>query len=125
MQRQSLKFLLKIALSIPPAMVYLALLYVASHSLDDREVIRVLRHIVLAAGLVPLCAWVIVIFSARRANVAKLLAAAIGITMVHWVVVAVSAHFDGLLFWSVQAIEIASLGLLVRVATRRVTRAGA
>lgn len=119
MQRPSLKLFVKLALSVPPTMVYVVLLYIASHSLNDRAVIDVLRHIVLAAGLAPLCAWVVVIFLARRANVAKLLAAAIGITILHWVVLAISSHYDGLLFWSVQAVEIAALVLLVRFASRR------
>lgn len=119
MQRPFLSTYLKLAFSVPPILVYILLVYIASHSTDDATAIGIVRHIVLAAGLIPLCAWLVAIHLAKKATVAKLLAGAIGITVLHWAVLAVSSHHDGLLYWSFQAIEIGALFQLIRVSSRQ------
>lgn len=119
MQRLFLNTYLKLALSVPLAAVYILLVYIASHSAGGATAIDVLRHVVLAAGLAPLCAWLVAIHFAMKSNVVKLLIGAIGMTILHWVVLAVSAHYDGLQYWSFQAIEVGALLQLIRVASRQ------
>ena len=64
-------------------------------------------------GLIPLMCWLAFLLLKNRGR-AFFLWLAVGVTIFHIFLFAVSAHSDGATYWSIQFIEIAALCFLVR-----------
>lgn len=89
--------------------------------LDSSTPIEVIRHAIFVTGLGPLCAWLLVVFCTQCQGVMKMFSLAMIITVYHFVLFAVSAHYDGFSYWGLQFGEFALLWVLVRK-VRRNTR---
>ena len=84
----------KLALAVMVVIAYLAFCLLALLAgLDSPTPIEVIRHAIFVTGLVPLCAWLLVIFCTRRQGVMKIFSLAMIITVYHFVLFAVSDGF--------------------------------
>lgn len=111
---------LRILMATPMVLVYAFFAYVElMENLAPIDMLEIIRHVILVAGLIPLCSWLTVIFLANHETVGKLLLLAVLITVYHYFLFAVSAHFDGIYYWSGQLVEIIAFLPVVRLALCR------
>jgi hypothetical protein len=102
---------------------YLALCLVAYISLEDRSFIEISRHVVFVPGFFPLCCWLgFLQCNGTQAFCAFWIAA--GATLFHIFVFAVSAHYDGAIYWLVQLVEIAPLWIILHLKSRTESSTG-
>ncbi len=88
----------KVMLALPLVLVYVFFIWVAVH-VGATSPIEFIRHAILVGGLAPLCAWLGVIFFAEDKVLLKAVVAALGLTAYHYYLFAVSAHYDGFMYW--------------------------
>ncbi|MDF9619162.1 hypothetical protein P5705_16070 [Pseudomonas entomophila] len=104
---------LKVILASPLVLVYAFFIWAAVHA-GATAPIEFIRHAILVGGLAPLCAWLGVMFFAEDKILLKAVMAALGLTAYHYYLFAVSAHYDGLMYWGVQLVELLALFAFVR-----------
>jgi|GEM_PF-6738732 len=103
MQSISLIRFFKLALSLFLTAIYFFIVWIASVDLGEKSFISVVRHAVLITGFVPWCFWM---FSLLSNKGLKFILYAVLVTVFHVFVFAVSAHYDGLMYWFIQLIEL-------------------
>ncbi|WP_248920761.1 hypothetical protein [Pseudomonas entomophila] len=107
-------FALRVFVSVPICLVYLFFCLVLIHG-GDKGFVDVVFYGFLVAGLIPLAAWLSVIFMARRGSVFRLLLFAVFITVYHYFLVGIAAHAEFLIYFLFQIVEIALLLWLLRL----------
>ncbi|UVL91327.1 hypothetical protein [Pseudomonas sichuanensis] len=105
--------LFKVILALPLFLVYVFFIWAAVHA-GATSPIGFIRHAILVGGLAPLCAWLGVMFFAEDKILPKAIMAALGLTAYHYYLFAVSAHYDGFMYWGVQLVELLALFAFVR-----------
>lgn len=108
-----MNLLLKVILALPLVLVYVFFVWAAVHA-GATSPLEFIRHAILVGGLAPLCAWLGVMFFAEDRILLKAVMAALGLTAFHYYLFAVSAHYDGLMYWGVQLVELLALFAFVR-----------
>lgn len=99
-------FLFRILLASLPSFIYAFFFYIyAADWRGDETIVGIVRHGILVSGLVPLSAWLIVIFFAKSEILFKATSLAILQTLFHVPVFAFSAHSDGWPYWTIQLVE--------------------
>lgn len=102
-----LYFLFRILLASLPITIYLLFFYIYAVGWSgDETIISIVRHTILMPGLVPLSAWLMVIFFAKSEILFKATLLAILQTLFHIPVFAFSAHSDGWPYWTIQLMEL-------------------
>ena len=86
---------------------------------DEMTFVKVVRHVILVAGLIPACAWLVVILWSNNATLGKLMMLAVVITIYHGILFAVSAHKDDMSYWIAQSIEILAFIVMIRLTPKR------
>lgn len=107
-------FAVRVFVSAPICLVYLFFCFVLIEG-GDKGFVAVVFYGFLPAGLVPLIAWLSIIFVARQNSVLRLLPFAVLVTAYHYYLVGVAAHAEFLTYLLFQIVEIALLGWLLKL----------
>ncbi|MFJ3450220.1 hypothetical protein ACIPM0_18665 [Pseudomonas sichuanensis] len=111
--------LLRLAFFALLLLIYFLFCYISLKVGGGADVLSFIRHVVLVTGLVPLLAWLILIFFAVPPIFIRLVIFVVVLMVYHYFLFAVSAHYDGLYYWSVQLGEVLIFLLMVRVVRAR------
>lgn len=114
--------LLKVIIAFALISVYLIFVYVALMGGKELGIVEIVRHVIFVTGLVPLCSWMALVFFAKTSTSVKLALLAVGVSVYHVFLFAVSAHSDDEIYWVAQMVEFVFLWAIVRLV--RNTRGG-
>lgn len=107
-------FTVRVFVSVLICLVYLFFCLVLIHG-GDKGFVDVVFYGFLVAGLIPLAAWLSVIFMARRDSVFRLLLYAVFVTGYHYFLVGIAAHAEFLIYLLFQIVEISLLLWLLKL----------
>jgi len=105
-------FSMKILLSIIVTVIYLLFSLISFIGIENISPVTLIRHCVLVTGFIPWCFWMYSINIEKSSRI-RLHLIAVVVTISHILVYAVSAHNDGLAYWSIQFIEISFIYYLI------------